>query len=98
MVQDLSESVSRVRDLELVVAEYAWVELIAAGEPIYEQLTAVTVMQLDQTKTTDGKSNFLNMLVNAVNTSCPSALRLTDDLPTITDASRGTYSTYRQQY
>jgi len=46
-------------------------------------------VQLDQTKTSDGKSNFLNVLVNAVTSTHPDALNLADDLPSITDASRG---------
>jgi len=46
-------------------------------------------LQLDQTKTSDGKSNFLNVLVNAVISTCPEALHLADDLPSIQDASRG---------
>ena len=50
-------------------------------------------VQLDQTKTSDGKSNFLNVLVNAVTSTYPDAVSLADDLPSITDASRGDRTT-----
>ena len=56
-----------------------------------------TALQLDQTKTSDGKSNFLNVLVNAVAGTYPDALHVANDLPSVADASRGNkFTTYKQ--
>lgn len=52
-------------------------------------VTYVYYVQLDQTKTTDGKSNFMNMLANAVYSRHPEAIDLAAELPTVSDAARG---------
>ena len=47
-------------------------------------------VQLDLTKTTDGKASFLHVLADAVQCKCPELISFGDDLPTVADATRGT--------
>jgi len=53
------------------------------------RLIVVHMIQLDQTKTSDGKSNFINVLANAVHSRFPDAIEIASDLPTCFDAARG---------
>ena len=47
------------------------------------------VLQLDLTKTTDGKASFLHVLADVIYTKSRDCVNLSEELPTVAEAAKG---------